>query len=236
MSTPGKIRSKDECDKTGELIFRSTPPGPCHREHHGRGSRGAAAGGGEGGSVRRPAQPSALIRPRPRVRTSGIGKSRLDPCAVSVGSHGEPLWPPGIAGSITHRGGLWAAVVAHRSAYRALGIDVEINRPLPPRVRNRVVSQSAPLPPSDSIHWDTVIFSAMESVFKARHFLRGPTRGLIETKVLLDPQRLTFQGKIDPPDDNLPHIVDGVFVVEGGMILTAAIVPADPTAPTLGQG
>ena len=96
-----------------------------------------------------------------------------------------------------------------------------------------MISRSAPLPPSECIHWDAVIFSAMESVFKAKHFLHGSTRDLIETKVLLDPQRLKFQGKIDPPDDNLPHIVDGVFVVEGGMILTAAIVPADPTAPTL---
>jgi 4'-phosphopantetheinyl transferase EntD len=156
----------------------------------------------------------------------------LDPCAVPVGSYGEPLWPQGIAGSITHRGGLWAAVVAHRSAYQALGIDVEINRPLPPRVRNRVISRSAPLPPSDSVHWDAVIFSAMESVFKARHFLHRPTRGLIEIKVLLDPQHLTFQGKIDTPDDNLPQIVDGVFAVEDDLILTAAIVPANLSAPT----
>lgn len=66
----------------------------------------------------------------------------------------------------------------------------------------------------------------MESVFKAKHALRKSTRGLLETRICLDPLRRTFQSKIDSPDASLPPVIDGVFTAEDGLILTAATIPA----------
>jgi enterobactin synthetase component D len=44
---------------------------------------------------------------------------------VAVGAHREPLWPPGIVGSITHANGFASAAVARRTQARSLGLDTE---------------------------------------------------------------------------------------------------------------
>lgn len=42
---------------------------------------------------------------------------------------GEPIWPDGIVGSITHAGNVAAAVVASASHLAGLGLDLELTRP-----------------------------------------------------------------------------------------------------------
>lgn len=44
---------------------------------------------------------------------------------ISIGSKGEPIWPRGIIGSITHTQDFACAVVAPASAYIGIGIDSE---------------------------------------------------------------------------------------------------------------
>jgi len=47
------------------------------------------------------------------------------PYMPQQGSGRLPAWPQGFVGSISHSKGLAAAVVAHRSVYRSLGMDLE---------------------------------------------------------------------------------------------------------------
>jgi enterobactin synthetase component D len=47
------------------------------------------------------------------------------PSVIGMGAHGEPLWPPGIVGAITHTHGFAAAAVALQRDARALGLDAE---------------------------------------------------------------------------------------------------------------
>jgi len=44
---------------------------------------------------------------------------------IGRGSRGEPLWPPGVTGSISHADGL-AAAIAAPSAVGSLGLDIEV--------------------------------------------------------------------------------------------------------------
>jgi 4'-phosphopantetheinyl transferase EntD len=44
---------------------------------------------------------------------------------VLRGVSGEPLWPTGVVGSISHADGLCVAVVAAADRYRSIGVDVE---------------------------------------------------------------------------------------------------------------
>jgi 4'-phosphopantetheinyl transferase EntD len=44
---------------------------------------------------------------------------------VRTGTHRQPLWPPGMTGSITHSGGYAAAVAMKRGDRSAIGIDIE---------------------------------------------------------------------------------------------------------------
>jgi enterobactin synthetase component D len=87
---------------------------------------------------------------------------------------GQPLWPAGFTGSITHSGSCAAVVVARTSDYLALGLDLEPlmadqaaqrlhTRILTPDERNRFQTALA-TQPGELI---TTAFSLKESLFKA---------------------------------------------------------------------
>ena len=60
-----------------------------------------------------------------------LGRLGLPPAPIGSGAHGEPLWPAGVVGSITHCEGYRACAVARASDLGALGIDAEVDAPLP---------------------------------------------------------------------------------------------------------
>jgi 4'-phosphopantetheinyl transferase EntD len=88
---------------------------------------------------------------------------------ILKGQHGEPLWPHGVIGSITHCESYCAAATTTSSQYRSLGIDAEPDAPLPESVWERVVtdSEAAQLERLPAGHWGRLLFSAKESIFKA---------------------------------------------------------------------
>ena len=55
----------------------------------------------------------------------GLG---LEPVPVGRGVGGEPLWPAGVVGSITHADGLCAAAAARTTRLCSLGLDIEPER------------------------------------------------------------------------------------------------------------
>jgi enterobactin synthetase component D len=91
--------------------------------------------------------------------------------AIGRGSAGEPLWPAGVVGSITHAGDVaWAAVAASTDAI-SIGIDSERlgERPRIDRLSAHVLLQrelrvgGGALDPQQRF---TVVFSAKESIYK----------------------------------------------------------------------
>lgn len=89
------------------------------------------------------------------------------------GEWGEPMWPAGIVGSITHCDGYRAIVVAERAQVRSVGIDAEPNRPLPSSVyrkfssaleRDYVRRLEEVVP---QVCGDILLFSVKESIYKA---------------------------------------------------------------------
>ena len=90
---------------------------------------------------------------------------------ILTGEQREPLWPPGIVGSITHAKGMYCAVAGQGSDYLSLGIDVE---PVKRRITNKTFAVIAN---NDEIEWTKntgenkdlmklLIFSAKECLFK----------------------------------------------------------------------
>ncbi len=57
-------------------------------------------------------------------------KLNRPPCPIPVGSTREPLWPQGVAGSITHDGNHCVACAANRDFIPYLGIDLAVREPL----------------------------------------------------------------------------------------------------------
>jgi enterobactin synthetase component D len=95
-----------------------------------------------------------------------------------VGQGRQPLWPPGLVGSITHAGGFALAAVARSSDLAAIGVDSE---PLIGTAAGREIvglvgaAEQATLlgRGGDDRLILTAIFSAKESLFKCLYPLVG---------------------------------------------------------------
>lgn len=105
---------------------------------------------------------------------TAIGAHAGCPCpAPAMGDDRLPVWPESLNGSISHGGGLAAAIVGRAHRYLGLGIDVEapIAPPrcqrLGPRVANaREYALLSALDTAAEVRF-TAIFSAKEALFKA---------------------------------------------------------------------
>nr|AFV71333.1 PyrG4 [Streptomyces rugosporus] len=108
-----------------------------------------------------------------------LGRLGVPPVAVTAGPRGEPLWPEGVVGSITHCAGYRAAAAGSLRSVGGIGIDAEPNTPLPDGVLTSVASPGerdqvgllAGLEPG--VRWDRLLFSAKEAVYKVWYPLTG---------------------------------------------------------------
>ena len=96
------------------------------------------------------------------------------PVPILPGEQREPRWPEGVVGSMTHCAGYCAAAVARSGEVSALGIDAEVHAPLPEGVLDLISLESERALLAEltdrvpgAVHWDRVLFSAKESVYKA---------------------------------------------------------------------
>jgi 4'-phosphopantetheinyl transferase EntD len=122
----------------------------------------------------------------------------LPPAPVLRGERGEPLWPVGVVGSMTHCAGYRAAAVAHSRDFRALGIDAEPHEPLPAGVLEIIALEHergslSELAAADSATcWDRILFCAKETLYKAWFPLTRRWLGFEDAAVTIHP------GTVDP--------------------------------------
>ncbi|WP_420167318.1 4'-phosphopantetheinyl transferase family protein [Streptomyces violaceoruber] len=167
----------------------------------------------------------ATARACARRAMAGLG---LPPVAVLHGHRGKPLWPEGIVGSLTHCHGYRAAALAREQDVLSLGIDAEPHAPLPEGVRELVTlpAERERIGPqaeegSGALHWDRVLFSAKESVFKTWYPVTGVELDFVEAD-------LTMQQESDPGGGGTPGAARGTF--------TARLLLTDPALPTTLRG
>lgn len=128
------------------------------------------------------------VRACARDALSIIGVS---PLPILPGTQGEPIWPQGVVGSMTHCAGYRAAAVASKQVVAAIGIDAEPNAPLPDGILDiiAVSSETAHLAtlPIDGVAWDRLLFCAKEAVYKAWYPLARRWLGFEDIVVTIDP-------------------------------------------------
>ncbi|WP_430783611.1 4'-phosphopantetheinyl transferase family protein [Actinoplanes sp. G11-F43] len=157
-----------------------------------------------------------------REALTGLG---LAPVPIRRGPRREPLWPDGVAGSITHCDGYRAAAVVRTGAVASVGIDAEPHGPLPSGVLRVVTAPGdaehlAALAAEDpSVHWDRLLFSAKESVYKAWYPVTGRWLGFEDAALEIDPVGGVFTAhlRVDGPFRSLT----GRYLVDRGLVLTA---------------
>jgi 4'-phosphopantetheinyl transferase EntD len=169
-----------------------------------------------------------------RCAREALSKLGYTPVPIRAGANREPQWPAGVVGSITHTAGFRAAAVARRSVLASIGIDTEQNDPLPDGVQQLVtvpgeVEMLAALAEAvGGIHWDRLLFSAKEAVYKAWYPLTARWLGFEDARLTIDPAG-TFRAALlvdGARNDDGPPLTElhGRFLVACGLIATAAIV------------
>ncbi len=154
---------------------------------------------------------------------------------VGAGARGEPLWPAGVVGSITHCAGYRACAVAPDSELVTIGVDAELAEPLPPGLiddialpeeRRWIEWASAEDP---GVSWDRLLFSVKESIYKAWFPLARSWLGFEDASVALDRSTGTFAAHLLVPGPTLQgRKLDGFrgrWLCADGLLLSAIAVP-----------
>lgn len=155
------------------------------------------------------------------------------PVPILKGEKGEPCWPEGVVGSLTHTTGFRGAVVGRSTDVRSVGVDAEPHDVLPDGVLNAVSlpaerAELATLKSGlDTLHWDRILFCAKEATYKAwfpltRRWLGFEDAhisfrddGSFVSRILIDPAALS-----GPPLTTLR----GRWSVRNGLVLTAIVL------------
>lgn len=153
----------------------------------------------------------------------------LPPLSIPVGKRGEPRWPPGIVGSITHCAGYRACALARTADILTIGIDAEPNEALPEGVLTEiaVAEELAWLRRLEGtmpvVSWDRLLFSAKEAVYKAWFPLVGRPLGFEDAVITVDPEERTFFARLQAPrlSGRLPGGFSGRWLARDGLVLTA---------------
>lgn len=149
----------------------------------------------------------------------------IPPGPIPAAADGAPIWPAGVVGSITHKGGYRAAVVAFAADVQGIGIDAELDEPLPDGVLATIASREdldqveALLEERPETAWDRLLFCAKEAAVKAGYSLGVGGAGVREVEVSIDPLGAAFQATY--PRGNGTRI-RGAWAEDEGLVLAVA--------------
>jgi 4'-phosphopantetheinyl transferase EntD len=160
----------------------------------------------------------------------------VTPVAIANGERGEPLWPAGVVGSITHCEAYRACAIARAAEVATIGIDAEPDAALPDGVLAQIAGpeergclaelrRAAP-----GMHWDRLLFSAKESVYKASFPIAKRRLGFEDAVVKLDPVAGSFSARLGgcglSVAEGLPGRLSGRWLAQDGLLLTAVALAA----------
>jgi 4'-phosphopantetheinyl transferase EntD len=165
-----------------------------------------------------------------RTALAGLGVPAV---AIVPGPAGEPHWPDGVTGSITHCSGYRACAVARTGDLAAIGIDAEPDEELPPGLTGAVATawerawiqrQAAAGTPGPAVCWTRLVFSAKEAAAKAWYPLAGRWPDLAELTVAA-----TVAGdlsvRLTGAAPRLPATLAGRWLARDGLIVTVVAGP-----------
>lgn len=159
----------------------------------------------------------------------------LEPVPILKGDRGEPCWPDGIVGSLTHCEGFRGAAVGRREEVRSVGIDAEPHDVLPNGVLDAIslpVERHELQALPSGVHWDRVLFCAKEATYKVWYPLTHRWLGFEDAHIVFDVdasgQAGTFTSEIliDPAAESGPPLTTlaGRWSVRDGLALTAIVL------------
>lgn len=165
-----------------------------------------------------------------------LGELGVAPTPILKGDKGEPCWPDGVVGSLTHCTGYRGAVVGRSVDVRSVGIDAEPHDVLPDGVLKSISlpAERAEIPramPAE-LHWDRILFCAKEATYKAWFPLTNRWLGFEDAHITFEADGTGLTGRffsrilIDPSALSGPPLtaLSGRWSVERGLVLTAIVL------------
>jgi 4'-phosphopantetheinyl transferase EntD len=151
--------------------------------------------------------------------------------SIPVGADRAPVWPVGYLGSISHSGDHCAAVVARSSTSMGLGLDIENDAPLEPRISARIQSTG-----DAALGWygsqDSLakyLFVVKECLYKAQYTVTKTFLDFLDVHVELDFHISRFRIlRITKPDPLFGRFAacEGHFTQTQGWIAAGIALPA----------
>lgn len=164
-----------------------------------------------------------------------LEKLGVPPAPILKGDKGEPQWPDGVVGSLTHTRGYRGAVVGRSAVVRSVGIDAEPHDVLPDGVLNAISlpaerHEIGALP--TGLHWDRILFCAKEATYKAWFPLTSRWLGFEDAHITFEVDATGVTGSfvsrilIDPAARSGPPLTElaGRWSVADGLALTAIVL------------
>lgn len=164
-----------------------------------------------------------------------LGELGLGPVPILKGDKGEPCWPDGVVGSLTHCQGFRGAVVGRSDDVRSVGIDAEPHDVLPNGVLDAITlpverAELRALP--GDLHWDRILFCAKEATYKAWYPLTHRWLGFEDAHITFAVDGSGAAGSfrseilIDPAAEHGPPLTafDGRWSVRDGLAVTAIVL------------
>ncbi len=168
-----------------------------------------------------------------REALAELGQARR---AILSGPKGEPLWPAGVVGSITHCDGYRACALARATDLTTLGVDAEPNLPLPDGLLGDIAlpeereALSELARHESATHWDRLLFSIKESIYKAWFPLAERWLGFEDALVSIDPRAQSFDARLlvagPVLDEGELRGFRGRWLVADGLVMAAIALPA----------
>ena len=155
-----------------------------------------------------------------------------NPPPVLRGQKGEPIWPDGIAGSITHCHP-WSVAVAVKSSNRfAIGVDLETMEGIQRTDISDLICGEAELDwvrGGDFQERLTMIFSAKEAIYKAFYPLCRRYIDFKEVELTWFPEQYRFQGEfLAPFGSNLPQEACAVHCRSHAELVFSCLIHESP--------
>jgi len=161
-----------------------------------------------------------------------LGELGVPPVPILKGEKGEPCWPEGVVGSLTHCQGFRGAAVGRRGEVRSVGIDAEPHDVLPNGVLDAISlpaerTELHALP--NGLHWDRILFCAKEATYKVWFPLTHRWLGFEDAHITFEVDASGTAGAftsrilIDPAAESGPplSVLRGRWSVADGLALTA---------------
>lgn len=151
---------------------------------------------------------------------------------IPVGASGEPVWPDGIVGSISHTPGLAIAIVGRREEFLGIGVDVELaGRNVDERTFARICTpaelewvRAGPDPKLRAL----MLFCAKEATYKALSGLGGSRLGFHDVEFVSEDVGV-LEGRLrDDASPGAPRRVAARMLVSDGFVISCVLVPAEP--------